>query len=91
MKSCLYSSHPSIFDIIEIGMEIPEVDDENYTLVEVEEIIHYNSQATTVLLASLWREEYNKVNGLESTKYIWDTLKMTQEGDKITKRELLQG
>jgi hypothetical protein len=53
MKSCLYSSHPSIFDIIEIGMEIPEVDDENYTLVEVEEIIHYNSQATTVLLASL--------------------------------------
>jgi hypothetical protein len=28
-----------------------------------------------VLLASLCRDEYNKVSGLDSAKQIWDTLK----------------
>jgi hypothetical protein len=46
---------------------------------------------TRVLLVSLCREEYNKVTRLESTKKIWDTLKMAHEGDKITKMELLEG
>jgi hypothetical protein len=40
---------------------------------------------TRVLLVSLCREEYNKVTRLESTKKIWDTLKLVHEGDKITK------
>jgi hypothetical protein len=32
MKSHLCSLHPSIWDIVEIGMGIPEVNDENYNL-----------------------------------------------------------
>jgi hypothetical protein len=36
-------------------MYIPDVDDENYNGLEVEELIHLNFQATTVLLASLCR------------------------------------
>jgi hypothetical protein len=62
--------------------------------LEAEQIIHHNSQATTILLAYLCREEYNKVNGLESAKEIWDTLKTVHEGDKFTKiikMELLEG
>jgi hypothetical protein len=42
----------------------------------------------------LCREEYNKVQGLKSTKEIWDVLKTTHEGDevtKITKRETIEG
>jgi hypothetical protein len=60
----------------------------------VAQIQHFNSQATTILLASLSREEYNKVQGLKSAKEIWDTLKTTHEGDevtKITKREMIEG
>jgi hypothetical protein len=60
----------------------------------VAQIQHFNSQATTILLASLSREEYNKVQGLKSAKEIWDTLKTTHEGDevtKITKRETIEG
>jgi hypothetical protein len=56
--------------------------------------VHFNSQATTILLASLSREEYNKVQGLKSAKEIWDVLKTTHEGDevtKITKRETIEG
>jgi hypothetical protein len=63
-------------------------------LEEVEQIQHFNSQATTILLASLSREECNKVQGLKSAKEIWDVLKTAHEGyevTKITKRETIEG
>jgi hypothetical protein len=34
--------------------------------VMINEQIHKNAQATTVLLASLCRDEYNKVSGLDN-------------------------
>ena len=58
------------------------------------QIVHFNSQATTILLTSLSREEYNKVQGFKSAKEIWDVLKTAHEGDevtKITKRETIEG
>jgi hypothetical protein len=60
----------------------------------VAQIEHFNSQATMILLASLSREEYNKVQGLKSAKEVWDVLKTAHEGDeltKITKRETIEG
>jgi hypothetical protein len=48
----------------------------------------------SILLASLCREEYNKVQGLKSAKEIWDVLKTAHEGDevtKITKQETIEG
>jgi hypothetical protein len=50
----------------------------------INEQIHKNSQATTVLLASLCRDEYNKVSGLDNAKQIWDTLKISHEGNDAT-------
>ena len=47
------------------------------------QIEHFNSQATTILLASLSREEYNKVQGLKSAKEDWDVLKTAHEGDEL--------
>jgi hypothetical protein len=70
------------------------VGDKDYDSDEADQIQHLNSQATTILLASLSREEYNKVHGLESTKDIWDVLKTVHEGDevtRITKRETIEG
>jgi hypothetical protein len=46
------------------------------------------------LLAYLCRDEYNKVSGLDNAKQIWDTLKITHEGNDatmITKIELVEG
>jgi hypothetical protein len=94
MRSYLYSIHPCIWDIVGNGMQIPDSDDEDYCVVQVEECIHRYSQATTILLPSLCREEYNKVNGLENAKEIWDTLKVTHEGNLmtiVTKMELIEG
>jgi hypothetical protein len=69
------------------------VGDEGYDSDEVAQIRHINSQATTILLASLCREQYNNVQGLKSAKEIWDVLKTAHEGDevtKITKRETIE-
>jgi hypothetical protein len=49
-------------------MQILNSDDEDYNPEEVKQITHLSSQATMVLVGSLCKEEYNKVNGLESTK-----------------------
>jgi hypothetical protein len=60
----------------------------------INEQIHKNAQATTVLLASLCRDEYHKVSGLDKAKQIWDTLKISHEGNDttmITKMELVEG
>jgi hypothetical protein len=94
MRHHLTSLHESIWDIIEFGAQAPQVGDEDYDSDEAAQIRHFNTQATSILLASLCREEYNKVQGLKSAKEIWDVLKTAREGDevtKITKRETIKG
>jgi hypothetical protein len=94
MRHHLTSLHASIWDIVEFGAQVPSPGDEGYDSDEVTQIRHFNSQATTILLDSLSQEEYNKVQGLKSTKEIWDVLKTAHEGDevtKITKRETIKG
>jgi hypothetical protein len=90
MCSHLFSLHPSIWEIVENGMQFDSTDNP----VFINEQIHKNAQATTVLLASLCRDEYNKVSGLDKAKQIWDTLKISHEGNDvtmITKMELVEG
>jgi hypothetical protein len=94
MRHHLTSLNKNIWDIVEYGAQVPKKGDKDYDSEEVEQIQHFNSQATTILLASLSREEYNKVQGLKSAKEIWDVLKTAHEGDevtKITKRETIEG
>jgi hypothetical protein len=94
MRHHLTSLHKSIWDIVEYGAQVPKVGDKDYDSDEADQIRHFNSQATTILLASLCREEYNKVQGLKMAKEIWDVLKTAHEGDevtKITKRETVEG
>jgi hypothetical protein len=70
MRHHLTSLHASIWVVVEFGVQVPSPGDEDYDLDEVAQIRHFNSQATPILLASLSREEYNKVQGLKSTKEI---------------------
>jgi hypothetical protein len=94
MRNHLTSLHTSIWDVVEFGVQVPSPEDKDYDSDEVAQIRHFNSQATTILLASLSREEYNKVQGLKSAKEIWDVLKTMYEGDevtKITKMEMIEG
>jgi hypothetical protein len=68
MRHHLTSLHKSIWDIVEYGTRVPKVGDKDYDSDEADQIRHFNSQATTILLASLCREEYNKVKGLKTIK-----------------------
>jgi hypothetical protein len=94
MRHHLTSLHESIWDIVEYGAQVPQVGDKDYDSDEAAQIRHFNSQATSILLSSLCREDYNKVQGLKSAKEIWDVLKTAHKGDevtKITKREMIEG
>jgi hypothetical protein len=94
MRHHVTSLHASIWDIVEFRAQVPSMGDEAYDSDKVAQIRHFDSQATTILLASLCQEEYNKVQGLKSAKEIWDVLKTAHEGDevtKITKRETIEG
>jgi hypothetical protein len=88
--SHLFSLHPSIWEIVENGMHFDSTDNP----VIINEQIHKNAQATIVLLAFLCRDEYNNVSDLDNAKQIWDTLKISHDGNDatmITKMELVEG
>jgi hypothetical protein len=94
MRHHLTSLNESIWDIVEFGEQVPQAGDKDYDSNEAGQIWHFNSQATSILLAALCREEYNKVQGLKTAKEIWDVLKTMHEGDevtKITKHETIEG
>jgi hypothetical protein len=94
MRNHLTSLHKSIWDIVEFGAHAPQVGNKDYDSDEAALIRYFNSQATSILLASLCQEEYNKVQGLKNAKEIWDVLKTAHEGDevtKITKHETIEG
>jgi hypothetical protein len=52
MRHHLTSLHTSIWNVVEFGVQVP-IGDEDYDSDEVAQIQHFNSQATTILLASL--------------------------------------
>jgi hypothetical protein len=80
MCSHLFHLHPSIWEIVENGMHFDSTDNP----VMINEQIHKNAQATTVFLASLCRDEYNKVSDLDNAKQIWDTLEISHEENDAT-------
>jgi hypothetical protein len=56
--------------------------------------IHYNTQASNVLLSSLEKDEYDHVDGLEKASKIWETLRMFHEGSRPVHKaevEMLEG
>jgi hypothetical protein len=79
----------SIWEVVENGMHF----DSNDNVIFINDQIHKNAQATSILLASLCKDEYNKVRGLDNAKKIWDALKISHEGNDatmITKIELVE-
>jgi hypothetical protein len=52
--------------------------------------IHYNAQAVNVLLSALKKDEYDRVDGLEKAKEIWDTLKVFHQGTRPVRKAKVQ-
>jgi hypothetical protein len=61
-------------------VNIPEKDE---PITQEEEFkIQRNMQAASTLLSSLSSEEFDKVDGMDSAKQIWDTLQVNHEGTR---------
>ena len=73
-----------LWEVVDVGMMIPTYEDREITLEEVHNL-HQNAQAIALLVSSLSPNEFRKVNVMESAKQIWDTLKVSFEGDKSEK------
>src|SRR5436190_7012743 len=92
MKMHLIALHPSLWEVVNLGVRMPKNGEDMTPDMMVD--LHRNAQATSVIVSSLSQEEFNKVNGLEVAKDIWDTLQVSHEGDhksKLGKIKLLEG
>jgi hypothetical protein len=78
----LTSLHESIWDIVKFGAQAPQVGDDDYDSDEATQIRHFNSQANSILLASLCREEYNKVQGLKMPKKFGTSSRQRMKGTR---------
>jgi hypothetical protein len=88
----LISLNPGVWNIVRVGVDFLNKDEEP----DFEQLqqIHRNAQACSVLLSSLEKDEFDRVNGLEKAKDIWDTLQRAHEGTKPmkkAKRKLIEG
>jgi hypothetical protein len=72
------------WEVVEVGVQMPE-EGEEITL-EVQHDIMQNDMAVTLVLQCLTPDDNNKVQGMENAKRIWDTLKVSFEGDKSVRR-----
>jgi hypothetical protein len=92
MKMHLISLNPSVWMVVCIGVDFPE-ENEEPDFKQLQQI-HRNAQASSVLLSSLEKDEFDRVNGLEKAKDIWYTLQRAHEGTKPVKkgkRQLIEG
>ena len=64
---------------------MPQLGEDEVATPEYEHDIFRNAQAVRAIRSSLSTMEYNKVRGIASAKEIWDTLKMSHEGNEEVK------
>jgi hypothetical protein len=92
MRVHLISLNPSIWTIVRTCVEFLDEDEEpSYEQLQQ---IHRNAQASSILLSSMEKYEFDRVNGLKTAKEIWDTLQRAHEGTKPVKkakRQLIEG
>jgi hypothetical protein len=84
MNSHLIGVHPSLWEIVNIGMHKPTQGEEMTS--EMMQEVHRNAQAVSIIKGSLYPKEYRKVQGREDACDIWNILKMSHEGDPKAKR-----
>jgi hypothetical protein len=85
MKMHLISLNPRVCTIVRTSVE------PGYEQLQQ---IHHNVQTSSMLLSSLDKDEFARVNGIEKAKDIRDTLQRAHEGTKHVmkaKRQLIEG
>jgi hypothetical protein len=92
MKNYLYSISPEVWHVVCDGVDFLD-EDEQPTLDQLQKI-HCNAKVISILISSVDKEEFNRVDGLDMTKDVWTTLQMAPEGCKPVRKakiEILEG
>jgi hypothetical protein len=86
------SLNSSVWKVVCTSAEFPK-DGETLDYNQLQQI-HYNAQATNVLLSSLEKDEYDRVDGLEKANEMWEALQVFHDGTmpvRKAKIEMLEG
>jgi hypothetical protein len=92
MKNYLYSILPEVWQVVCDGVEFPD-EDEQPTVDQLQKI-HCNAQAISILTSSIDKEEFNRVDGLDVAKDVWNTLWIAHEGSRPIRKakvKMLEG
>ena len=82
---CIYMDLTHIFGRLCVG--VPQFGKDEVATPEYEHDIFCNAQVMRVIRSSLSTMEYNRVRGIVSAKEICDTLKMSHEGMRKSRRK----
>src|SRR5579871_2333623 len=88
MKYHLFGVHPSLWEIVNIGIQLPK--EEDVLTPEWMQDLHRNAQAVSILLGSVSLEEYNKISGHGVAHEMWTTLRESHEGDSKSKKGMIE-
>jgi hypothetical protein len=92
MKKYLYSISPEVWQVVYDGVEFSD-EDEQPTSDQLQKI-HRNAQAISILTSSIDKEEFNRVDGLDVAKGVWNTFRMAHEGSRLVRKanvEMFEG
>jgi hypothetical protein len=87
MKMHLKSINPLIWRIVEKGYVLQNPEEPTK---ENDENEHKNAQAANAILSALSGSEFNRVDGIESAKVIWDTLRNLHEGTDSVRESMVE-
>uniref|UniRef100_K3Y321 DUF4219 domain-containing protein n=1 Tax=Setaria italica TaxID=4555 RepID=K3Y321_SETIT len=80
MRDYLIAVNPTLWDIVEVCITFPHGDD---TLTQDHRIdIQRNYQALHLIKSSLCAKEFDKIDGLQSAKEVWNTLFINHQGTR---------
>jgi hypothetical protein len=88
----LYSISHEVWQVVYDGVEFLD-EDEQPTTDQLQKI-HHNAEAISILTSSIDKEEFNRVDGLDVAKDVWNTIRMAHEGSRPMRKakvEMLEG
>jgi hypothetical protein len=88
MKMHLISLNPNVWKVIGTGIEFPKPK-ETLGYDQLQQI-YYNAQAVNAFLSALEKDEFDRVDGLEKAKEIWDTLNVFHQGTRPVRKDKVQ-
>jgi hypothetical protein len=88
MENYLYSISPEVWQVVCDCVEF--LDEDEHPTADQLQKIHRNAQAISILTSSIDKEEFNRVDGLDVAKDVWNSLQMAHEGSRPIRKAMVK-